>query len=273
MTKNYNSHGPKANPSHPSEQLSEADRQIAHHLSEHIQARVEILKLCLSGYDREGVFYIVDSKTRAKKFKLAKKCEKDRIDVVRLTHRGQKWKDLHNTAKQSPLHSTILSSNATSVGTISDEQTIIQKIQNADRPYVATAEFFSATAGGESTSKGKKKNRPTALEMENRNRTVAMTAGEIKVKYDRLPTVAEIKNKTRLTADQIYATAPYHEGKIAKVSAKITTELNNSLAESEQFGKNTIEQSRATKRSKSDQYELDAAIDQQKKDQSSNFAT
>lgn len=121
-------------------------------------------------------------------------------------------------------------------------------------------------------SKGREKRRPTAAEMENRNRVVAMAAAEVQTKYDRLATVSEIMEKTKLTADQIYATAPYKEGKIAKKSAKLTAEMTeSSIAASEQFGEKSIEHSRAKRRTKSGQAELDALIDQQEKDDSSDF--
>lgn len=111
--------------------------------------------------------------------------------------------------------------------------------------------------------KASKKNRPTATEMENRNRTVAMSANEVQTKYGRLATVSEIMEKTKLTANQIYATASYKEGKIAKTSTKLTAEMTgSSIASSEQFGKNSIEHSRANRLSKSDQLERDRLIDE-----------
>jgi len=125
----------------------------------------------------------------------------------------------------------------------------------------------------EIVSKKDKKRRPTAAEMENRNRAVAMAAAEVQAKYDRLATVSEIIEETKLTAEQIYATTPYREGKIAKKSAKLTTEMTgSSVTETEYFGNKSIEHSRATRRTKSDQTELDALIDEQEKDNSSNFA-
>jgi hypothetical protein len=112
-------------------------------------------------------------------------------------------------------------------------------------------------------SKGRKKKRPTAAEMENRNRVVTMAAAEIRAKYDRLATVWEIMEKTKLTADQIYATAPYKEGRIAKRSAKLTTDITGrSVTASEQFGGKSVEHSRANRLSKSDQLERDNLIDE-----------
>jgi len=110
------------------------------------------------------------------------------------------------------------------------------------------------------------KSRPTKPEMENRNRAVAMAAAKIKAEYDRLPTVDEIIAKTKYTRNQIYATNTYKEGKIAKSSAKLTTEMTgSSVAESEQFSRISEQHSRADRRSKSEQDELNALIDRQKK--------
>jgi len=120
---------------------------------------------------------------------------------------------------------------------------------------------------GQGNKAGKKKNRPTKAEMENRNRAVVMAAAELKIKYDRLPTVSEIMEKTKLLADQIYATAPYREGKIAKKSAKLTAEMTeNSIAASEQFGEKSIEHSRANRLSKTEQLERDSLIDESRAD-------
>ncbi|MHA2043539.1 MAG: hypothetical protein ACYSWZ_00360 [Planctomycetota bacterium] len=116
-------------------------------------------------------------------------------------------------------------------------------------------------------SRGRKKRRPTAAEMENRNRAVTMAAVEIKGDYGRLPSVSEIIDKTELTAEQIYATVPYKEGKIARRSAKLTTEsTGSSVTESEQFGGKSIEHSRADRLSKSEQLERDQLIDESKAD-------
>jgi len=78
--------------------------------------------------------------------------------------------------------------------------------------------------------------------------------------------------ETKLTADQIYATAPYKEGKIAKKSAKLTVAMtSSSITASEQFTEKSIDHSRAKRRTKTDQVELDSLIDQQEKDDSSDF--
>jgi hypothetical protein len=116
-------------------------------------------------------------------------------------------------------------------------------------------------------NKPRKKKRPTAMEMENRNRVVTMAAAEVQTKYDRLATVSEIMEKTKLTANLIYATAPYKEGKIAKKSAKLTTEsTGGSVTGSEQFREKSIEHSRANRLSKSEQFEKDRLIDESKED-------
>lgn len=112
-----------------------------------------------------------------------------------------------------------------------------------------------------------KRKRPTAAKMENRNRAVAMAAAEIKRDYGRLPSVQEIVEKTKFTAEQVYSTVPYQEGKIARRSAKLTTEgISGSVTTSEQFKEKSIEHSRARRLSKSEQLERDALIDKHKED-------
>ncbi|RKY05963.1 MAG: hypothetical protein DRP56_08285 [Planctomycetota bacterium] len=119
-----------------------------------------------------------------------------------------------------------------------------------------------------------KRNRPTQSEMENRNRTIAMAAAEIKLKHGRLPRVDEIAEKTKLDPQQIYASAPYKDDKIAKASAKVTEEVTgSSVQKTEYYGERSEEHGRQNRRSKSDQAELDATIDQQKEDDESNFVT
>jgi len=114
------------------------------------------------------------------------------------------------------------------------------------------------------------KKRPTKAEMANRNKIVAMAAAEIKRDYDRLPTVPEIIEKTKLTPNRVYATTPYKEGKIAKSSAKAATEMTGrSVHESQQFSETSELHSRAYKRSKAEQAELDALIEEQEKDNGS----
>jgi len=119
--------------------------------------------------------------------------------------------------------------------------------------------------------KKQKKQRPTAAEMKNRNQAVAMTAAQLKAKYDRLPTVDEIVAETKYSRQQVYATYAYKEGKIAKQSAKVITDLTGrSVKESEYFTEKSIRHSRARRRSEADQGELDALIDEHKKDENSN---
>lgn len=119
-------------------------------------------------------------------------------------------------------------------------------------------------------SKGRKKRRPTATEMENRNRAIAMAAAQLQAKYDRLPTVDEIVGETEYTRQQVYATPTYKEGKIAKKSAKLTTELTgSSVEESEYFADRSIQHTRTVRRSKAEQAELDSLIDEQGKDDKS----
>ena len=123
------------------------------------------------------------------------------------------------------------------------------------------------------TADAKEKNRPTAAEMANRERVVAATAVKLRAEYDRLPTVDEIAQKTKYTRQQIYATSTYKEGNIAKSSAKATTEtFGGCVAESEYIAKNSVQHSRADRRSKAKQAELDALIDEQEKDKKSRRA-
>lgn len=64
--------------------------------------------------------------------------------------------------------------------------------------------------------KKKQKNRPTKAEMTTRNSAVLIAAIKLEKTYGRLPSVDEIVRETSYTADQIYATAPYNEGKNRK---------------------------------------------------------
>lgn len=118
---------------------------------------------------------------------------------------------------------------------------------------------------------GRKKRRPTAKEMENRNRAVAMAAAKLKAKYDRLPTVDEIICETGYTRKEVYATDACKEGKIAKRSAKPTTEFTgSSIGETEYFSEKSIQHSRSDRRSRAEREELDALIDEQEKDDKSD---
>ncbi|MHC4130484.1 MAG: pentapeptide repeat-containing protein [Planctomycetota bacterium] len=114
------------------------------------------------------------------------------------------------------------------------------------------------------------KNRPTAADMKRRNQAVAYAAGEIKMKHNRLPTVDEIIDATGYSRQQIYATAPYAEGKIARQFAKLTKDVIGSATESEQFKNKSTEHTRINRRSKSEQAELDALIDKQEEDDKSD---
>ena len=119
----------------------------------------------------------------------------------------------------------------------------------------------------------KKRNRPTAQDMVNRNRAVMLAAAEIKSKYDRLPTVGEIMDATGYSRDEIYATNAYKENKIAKKSAKLTSEMTGSSTTStEHISKQSVQHTRASRQAKSDQDELEALVDEQEKDSSSNRA-
>lgn len=111
------------------------------------------------------------------------------------------------------------------------------------------------------------RNRPTKKEMENRNRAVALAAAELRSKYDRLPTVDEVASMTGIPRDKIYPCAPYKEGKIARASAKSTSDMSGgSVTDSEYYDDHSEQHGRNKKRSKSEQAELDALIDEQAKD-------
>ena len=113
------------------------------------------------------------------------------------------------------------------------------------------------------TVKRKKHRRATRTEMANRNRAVAMAAAELKLKYDRLPTVAQVAQKTGIARKQIYSTAAYKENRIAKVSAKLTSEVVKGSTPSEYHRKGSAEGARVERRSKAEQDQLDGLIDQQ----------
>lgn len=119
-------------------------------------------------------------------------------------------------------------------------------------------------------NKARKKKRPTAMEMKNRNKAIAMDAAKFEAKHDCLPTVGDIMQITGFARQQVYTTDAYKEGKIAKQSAKLTGEATGSIVrESELYGNNSIQHSRANRRSKADQAEHDALIDAQAKDDKS----
>ncbi|AQT69204.1 hypothetical protein STSP2_02391 [Anaerohalosphaera lusitana] len=129
-----------------------------------------------------------------------------------------------------------------------------------------------ATAKGPNKQTAKKKKRPNQKEMADRNRAVALAAAELKSKYGRLPTVSEVAAETSYEPKHIYPTDPYKEGKIAKKTSKATKQMTgSSVTSSELFGRNSLEQSRANRRSKSDQAHLEALINEQIEDENSDF--
>lgn len=120
--------------------------------------------------------------------------------------------------------------------------------------------------------KGPKKRRPTAAEMRNRNQVISLFVGNFKREHDRLPTVDEVMTETKYGRKQIYETDAYKEGRIAKKFAKSVTEMaGGSVTQSERFSGASEQHSRADRRSKSEQAELDALIDQQREDNHSDF--
>lgn len=121
------------------------------------------------------------------------------------------------------------------------------------------------------TKKAKKK-RATQKQMQARNETVSSVALTFKVEHERLPTVDDIMDKTEYTRQEIYATDAYDEGKIAKNNAKPTDEMTgSSIQSSEQFSNNSIEHTRADRRSEAEQAAVDALIAEQKEDDGSRF--
>jgi len=110
----------------------------------------------------------------------------------------------------------------------------------------------------------RRKKRPTKVEMDNRNRVVAMAAVEVQARHDRLPTVGEIAAETGYSRQQIYSTTPYKEGKIAKNSSKSTSDMmGGSAGETEHYGGKSIQSPRTTRRPASEQSEFDALVEQQ----------
>ena len=98
-----------------------------------------------------------------------------------------------------------------------------------------------------------------------------LAATKFNAEYGRFPRVDEIRSKTGYSPNQIYATNAYNEYKILRRSAKLTNEMmGKSVAAGEQFGNKSIEHSRADRQSKSDQDQIDALIDQQNKDATSD---
>ena len=111
------------------------------------------------------------------------------------------------------------------------------------------------------------KQRPKQAEMKQRNKAVAFAAGQMQVKYGRLPTVDEIMRECKLTQQQVYATNSYKDGKIVKRTAKLTAaSTGGSVTSSEYFSSGSVEGSRSRRQTRSDQDELDATIDQQGND-------
>jgi len=121
------------------------------------------------------------------------------------------------------------------------------------------------------SSEGTQKDRPTKAEMASRNRDVAMAVAELRVEHDRLPTVDEVIAKTKLDRKKIYATEAYREGKIAKPSAKNTADMfGASVVDSEFSGEKTESGARRSRRSKADQSLMDALIEKQAQEDSSD---
>jgi hypothetical protein len=161
-----------------------------------------------------------------------------------------------------------------------DIATLIEEIAKSSREtpdWLNEAGTGSAESGQEEKAvnkpaNAKTKKRPTKADMANRNKAVTLAAVQFKAKHDRLPTVDEIVDETRYSQSQVYATNAYKEGKIAKSSAKATAEVTgSSVQKSEYYSQKSEGHSRADRRAKSEQDELDVLIDKQKEDDGSDF--
>lgn len=128
------------------------------------------------------------------------------------------------------------------------------------------------TQNVEGEKKKEKKSRPSMKKMQTRNEAVAMIAAKFQVEHERLPTVDDIMNKSEYTRQQIYSTDSYKEGKIAKNSAKPTDEMTGkSVTTTELFSNNSLEHTRADRKSKADQALVDGLIEEQQGDDASRF--
>jgi hypothetical protein len=126
---------------------------------------------------------------------------------------------------------------------------------------------------GEKATK-KKRHRVTKQDMKKRNKEVATVASTFKNEYGRLPNVFEMVDATEYTRPEIYRTNTYKEGKIAKRSARVATEMTGStVVDSEYFSNTSQQHSRVKRKSKAEQDVLDALIDNQKQDDKSNFVS
>ena len=143
-----------------------------------------------------------------------------------------------------------------------------ENLANIEQEIASVKESPKKTEG----KNGKKKKRATKAEMAKRNKTVSMTAALYKLEHEQLPTVDEIIDETKCTRNEIYATDAYKEGKIAKSSAKIASEMTRgSVQKTEYYSQKSEEHGRTVRRTKAEQAELDALIDKQKEDDSSDF--
>lgn len=122
------------------------------------------------------------------------------------------------------------------------------------------------------TKKKTKRKRASQKDIENRNRIIAIAAAEISGTYGRLPSVSEIVEKTALTQHQIYASASYKAGKIARASAKVADDMTGrSIRKSEFYGERSQEHCRRKNQNKAKQVEVDVLADQQRADDNSRF--
>lgn len=152
------------------------------------------------------------------------------------------------------------------------EYSLWRELQDSLFILMVSLQYDNADKKVKEKKSTKSKNRPKQAEMNKRNMTVALFASNFISEHDRLPNVDEIIAITKFTRNQIYATDAYKDGKIAKNSAKVATEMiGRSVHETEQFTNTSETHSRVEKRCRSEQAVIDALISDQKKDYKSDY--
>lgn len=117
------------------------------------------------------------------------------------------------------------------------------------------------------------KKRATKKQLQERNQAVANMVAIFYAKHERSPTVDEVMKETGFTRNQVYHTDAYKERQIAKASSKPTQELTGaSIHSSEQYSGRSHQHCRASRRSKTEQAHLDALIEDQQRDQNSQYS-
>jgi len=120
--------------------------------------------------------------------------------------------------------------------------------------------------------KVQKRKRSTKKDVTKMNSIIISVAAVFEAHHGRLPTVDEIADQTEYEPKKIYNSNAYKDGKIAKKSARATEEMvGKSVIQTDYYTPTSNEASRATRRTKSDQDELDALIDEQEEDDKSDY--